>query len=120
MPDNGKTEPCGIDRRRPKGRCLMNKAELICSMTDRVEKDGKETLTAEQMKAALDALIGTVTDTLKSGDNVLLPGFGMFCVKTRATRQGRNPFTGESITIPERKMPAFKAGKTLKDAVAAK
>jgi DNA-binding protein HU-beta len=60
----------------------------------------------------------SVKDALKDGEKIVLPGFGMFAVKTRPARQGRNPITGEVMAIPERKMPAFKAGKTLKDAVA--
>lgn len=69
--------------------------------------------------AALSALMETVTEALKNGEKVILPGFGMFAVKTRPARQGRNPINGEVMAIPERKMPAFKAGKTFKNAVAA-
>ena len=96
----------------------MYKTELIKAMVKKAEEQNVP-LTAKQMESALSALILTLTDTLKSGEKVVLPGFGMFGVKTRPARQGRNLFTGERITIPERKLPAFKAGKTLKDAVAA-
>ena len=97
----------------------MNKAELIRTMVKKAEEKSEVALTAKQMNAALSALMESVTDALKSGEKVVLPGFGMFAVKTRPAGQGRNPITGERITIPERKLPAFKAGKTLKDAVAA-
>jgi DNA-binding protein HU-beta len=75
-------------------------------------------LTAKQMDAALSALVQTLTDALKSGEKVVLPGFGMFGVKMRPAREGRNLFTGERIMIPARNVPSFKASKRLKDAVA--
>ena len=67
--------------------------------------------------AALDAMIDSVTDTLKKGDSVALVGFGTFAVKERAARTGRNPQTGQPIDIKAAKVPGFKAGKALKDAV---
>ncbi len=76
-------------------------------------------LTAKQMESALSALIQTLTDALKSGKKVVIPGFGMFGVKMRPARRGYNPSNGEAIMIPERKVLGFKAGKRLKDAVAA-
>ena len=96
----------------------MYKTELIKAMVKKAEEQNVP-LTAKQMDAALSALIQTLTDALKSGEKVILPGFGMFGVKTRPARRGYNPTNGEAITIPERKVPGFKAGKTLKDAVAA-
>lgn len=66
---------------------------------------------------ALDAMIDSVTDTLKKGDTVNLIGFGTFEVRDRKARTGRNPQTGETIQIAAAKSPAFKAGKALKDAV---
>ena len=60
----------------------------------------------------------SVTDALKSGEKVILPGFGTFGMKMRPAREGRNPYNGEAITIPARNVPAFKASKRLKDAVA--
>lgn len=96
----------------------MYKTELIKAMVKKAEEQNVP-LTAKQMDAALSALVESVTEALKTGEKVVLPGFGMFAVKTRPSGQGRNPITGERITIPERKLPAFKAGKTLKDAVAA-
>ena len=96
----------------------MYKTELIKAMLKKTEEQNVA-LTAKQMDAALSALVESVTDALKNGEKVVLPGFGMFAVKTRPARQGRNHFTGEELFIPERKLPTFKAGKTLKDAVAA-
>jgi DNA-binding protein HU-beta len=66
---------------------------------------------------ALDAVIDSITNALKSGDSVVLVGFGTFAVKDRAARTGRNPKTREEIAIPASKVPGFKAGKALKDAV---
>jgi len=66
---------------------------------------------------ALDAMIDTVTDSLKKGDSVALVGFGTFTVKERAARTGRNPQTGQPIEINAAKVPSFKAGKALKDSV---
>ncbi|MCF6641602.1 HU family DNA-binding protein, partial [Escherichia coli] len=65
----------------------------------------------------LDAIIGSVTESLKEGDDVALVGFGTFSVRERAARTGRNPQTGKEISIPAAKVPGFRAGKTLKDAV---
>ena len=79
----------------------------------------KETdLTKKDAAAAVDAFTKTVQDALKKGNSVGLIGFGTFEVRTRAAREGRNPQTGEPLKIPKKKVPAFKAGKKLKDAVA--
>jgi DNA-binding protein HU-beta len=89
----------------------MNKAELvdqIASISDISKADAGR---------ALDAFVTVVTDALKAGDTVSLVGFGSFVVKERAERQGRNPQSGEAITIKAAKIPSFKAGKILKDAV---
>ena len=96
----------------------MYKTELIKAMVKKTEEQNVP-LTSKQMDAALSALVESVTDALKNGEKVVLPGFGMFGVNTRPARRGYNPTNGEAITIPERKVPGFKAGKTLKDAVAA-
>ncbi|MBC7499193.1 MAG: HU family DNA-binding protein [Herminiimonas sp.] len=89
----------------------MNKTELI----DHIAK------TADISKAAatrsLDAVIGAVTTTLKKSGSVTLVGFGTFTVGKRASRTGRNPRTGEAIEIKAAKVPKFKPGKALKDAV---
>jgi DNA-binding protein HU-beta len=66
---------------------------------------------------ALDAMISSISGALKKGDSLTLVGFGTFSVRSRAARTGRNPKTGETIQIKAAKVPAFKAGKALKDAV---
>ena len=97
----------------------MNKAELVRIMVKKAEERGKAQLTVAQSQAAVTALVESVTEALKTGEKVVLPGFGMFGVRMRPARRGYNPLTGEQIALPEKKLPAFKAGKTLKDAVAA-
>lgn len=89
----------------------MNKAELVDSIASHAD------LSKAAATKALDALIDTVTQTLKSGGSVSLVGFGTFEVRDRQARTGRNPQTGAAITINASKSPAFKAGKALKDAV---
>lgn len=89
----------------------MNKSDLISSIAEHAK------LSKADAGKALDALITTISDTLKAGGSVTLVGFGSFEVKERAGRTGRNPQTGQEITIAAAKVPAFKAGKTLKDAV---
>jgi DNA-binding protein HU-beta len=90
----------------------MNKSELIDAISSKSE------LTKVQAGLALDAVIASVGEALKSGDTVTLVGFGTFSVKERAARTGRNPKTGEAIQIKASKVPGFKAGKGLKDIVA--
>jgi DNA-binding protein HU-beta len=89
----------------------MNKAELIEAIADAAD------LTKADAGKALDGLVDAITAALKAGDTVSLVGFGSFQVKERAARQGRNPQTGATIDIAEAKIPSFKAGKALKDAV---
>ncbi|CAA9890234.1 DNA-binding protein HU-beta [Candidatus Methylobacter favarea] len=93
----------------------MNKSELIDAIAESSD------LTRADAGRALDGFINAVTTALSSEDpkdrNVALVGFGTFAVKERAARKGRNPQTGEEITIKAAKIPAFKAGKSLKDAV---
>lgn len=89
----------------------MNKSELIDAIANSAD------LPKAAAGRALDAVIAAVTNELKAGGSVSLVGFGVFSVKERAERQGRNPRTGDSITIPAAKIPSFKAGKALKDAV---
>ncbi len=90
----------------------MNKTELVNAVA---EKAGFSKKDAEKV---INATVDAITEALKSGDKVQLVGFGAFEVKTRAARQGRNPRTKETITIPASKNPVFKAGKALKDSVA--
>jgi DNA-binding protein HU-beta len=90
----------------------MNKSELIDAIAE------KANLTKADAGKALDAVTAAITDELKSGGSVTLVGFGTFGVKERAARTGRNPKTNEKIEIAARKVPDFKAGKGLKDAIA--
>lgn len=89
----------------------MNKSELNDAIA------AASGLTKADAGRALDAFIASVTKALKKGDTVSLVGFGSFQVKKRAKRQGRNPQTGETITIKAAKVPTFKVGKALKDTV---
>jgi DNA-binding protein HU-beta len=65
----------------------------------------------------VEAVLGSITESLQKGDAVALSGFGSFVAKSRAARTGRNPRTGEPVAIPSSRAPAFKAGKALKDAL---
>ena len=89
----------------------MNKSELIDAIADSAD------ISKAAAGRALDAMVGSITDSLKNGDQVTLIGFGTFSVKERAARTGRNPQTGQEIKIAASKVPSFKAGKALKDAV---
>jgi DNA-binding protein HU-beta len=89
----------------------MNKNELIDAVA---ESAG---LSKADAGRAVDAVVSGISGALKQGDNVTLVGFGTFQVRARAARTGRNPKTGENITIAASKNPVFKAGKALKDAV---
>ncbi len=90
----------------------MTKTELIASVA---EKTG---LTKKDSEKALTAVIDTISETLSKGDKVQLVGFGTFEVRERAARTGVNPQTQQKITIAAAKVPAFKAGSNLKEAVA--
>lgn len=87
----------------------MNKATLIAKIAEKSE------LNKKQAEAALAAFTDTVVEALKEGDKVQLMGFGTFEIKERAARTGRKPSTGETIEIPAKKSPVFKAGKGFKD-----
>lgn len=89
----------------------MNKQELIENIAESAD------ITKAAAGRALDSVIDSITDSLKKGDSVVLVGFGTFSVRSRAARTGRNPQTGEEIKIEAANVPAFKAGKALKDAV---
>lgn len=90
----------------------MNKTDLVNAVA---ESTG---LSKKDADKAVAAVIESVTGALVAGDKVQLVGFGTFEVRERAAKQGRNPRTGEAMEIPASKLPAFKAGKALKDAVA--
>lgn len=89
----------------------MNKAELIEAVAERAD------MTKADAGRAVDAVVAAITEALKQQNDVALVGFGTFTVRERAARSGRNPQTGETINIAAAKIPAFKAGKALKDAV---
>ena len=89
----------------------MNKSELIDAAAD------KASLSKSDVSSALDALVETITETVARGDKVSVTGFGTFERRERAARTGRNPQTGEEMEIRASKAPAFKAGKSFKDAV---
>lgn len=90
----------------------MNKADLISKIAV------NSGLSKKDSERALAAAIDAITESLKEGEKVQLVGFGIFDVKERAARTGRNPKTKEAIKIPASRTPQFKAGKALKDAVA--
>lgn len=89
----------------------MNKTEMIKHIAEQAG------LTQKQATSALQAFETAIISTLANHDTVELKGFGTFSLKQRAERQGRNPQTGETITIPAQNVPHFKAGKAFKDAV---
>ncbi len=89
----------------------MNKSQLVDKISEGAD------LSKAAAGRALDSFIEAVGEALQSGDQVSLVGFGTFLLRERASRSGRNPQTGETIEIAAVKIPAFKAGKALKDAV---
>ena len=89
----------------------MNKTELIASIAN------ESCLSKKDAGAALEATLNSIKTALSEGDSVSILGFGTFSVKERLERQGRNPVTGEPMTIKASKNPVFKAGKSLKDVV---
>ena len=90
----------------------MNKAELIATVAEVAGLSKKDS------EKAVNATFETITAALEAGEKVSLVGFGAFDVKERAARMGRNPRTKEEVEIPASRVPQFKAGKALKDAVA--
>ena len=89
----------------------MNKAEFVGAIAESAE------MTKADAERAVEALFNVVKKALKAGDSISLVGFGTFSVRERAARTGRNPRTGDEIKIKASKVPAFKAGKALKDAI---
>ena len=89
----------------------MNKTELIAAMAE------ISSLSKKDCEAALTAFVAATENALKAGDKVQLVGFGSFEVKERPARVGRNPRTGDPMTYPACKVPTFKPGKPLKDAI---
>ena len=89
----------------------MNKAELVEEVTNQTG------VTKRASRKAVDAMTSVISDTLARGEKVTLVGFGTFKVMERKARKGRNPQTGEEIQIPARKVPKFRPGKSLREAV---
>ena len=89
----------------------VNKTELVSAVAE------KANLTKKESERVINALFASIEEALSQGDKEQLVGFGTFEVRDREARKGRNPQTGEEIEIPATKVPAFKAGKALKDAV---
>ena len=89
----------------------MNKTELAAIIAEKAE------LTKKDAEAVLNAIMDSVKEALAKGDKVSLVSFGTFEVRERAAREGKNPRTGENLTIAACKVPAFKPGKALKDKV---
>jgi DNA-binding protein HU-beta len=90
---------------------MMNQAELIAAVAERAG------LTKVDAGKAVEALVATITDTLRQGDEIRIAGFGTFGISERGERQGRNPQTGEPITIAASRAAKFTAGKGVKDAL---
>lgn len=90
----------------------MKKTELVAAVAE------KSNLSKKDAEAAVNAVVAAVSDALANGESVQLVGFGTFEVRERSEKVCRNPRTGESMTVAATKVPAFKAGKALKDAVA--
>ncbi len=89
----------------------MNKTELIAAVAEKAEMSKKD---AEK---AVAGVVEAISDALAAGEKVQVVGFGTFEVRAREARTGKNPRTGEAVAIPASKVPAFKAGKSLKDVV---
>lgn len=93
------------------GGVFLNKTELITSVAE------KANLTKKDTEKVVNALFESIEEALANGEKIQIIGFGTFEVRERAEREGRNPQTNETIKIPASKVPAFKAGKVLKEAV---
>jgi len=89
----------------------VNKADLVSAVAEKAD------LTKREAEKVVNAVFASIEEALAAGDKVQLVGFGTFEVREREARKGRNPQTGDEISIPATKVPAFKAGKALKDTV---
>jgi integration host factor subunit beta len=89
----------------------MTKAELVERVAEKIN------LTKKQTEAIVNILLNSITEALGEGDKVELRGFGSFRIRERNPREGRNPKTGETVSIPAKKVPFFKAGKELREMV---
>lgn len=90
----------------------MTKAELIDALVDKVDR-----LTKKEAELIVNVVLGSIASSLATGDKVELRGFGSFKVKERRAREGRNPKTGERVSVEAKRVPYFKAGKELRDRV---
>jgi DNA-binding protein HU-beta len=99
------------DYKNPEEEFFMNKAELVAAIAEKAEVSKKDA------EASIKAFTEVIAEELKKGEKVTLVGFGTFEVSERAARTGRNPQTGEEMTIAASKAPKFKAGKALKDSI---
>ena len=89
----------------------MTKAELVEKVADKTQ------LTKKQAETVVNILLNSITEALSEGDKVELRGFGSFRIRNRNPREGRNPKTGDTVQIPAKRVPFFKAGKELRDMV---
>lgn len=89
----------------------MTKAELVEKVADKIQ------LTKKQTETVVNILLSCVTEALSAGDKVELRGFGSFRIRNRNPREGRNPKTGDTVQIPAKRVPFFKAGKELREMV---
>ena len=89
----------------------MTKAELVEKVADKIQ------LTQKQTETVVNLLLNSITEALSEGDKVELRGFGSFRIRNRNPREGRNPKTGDTVQIPAKRVPFFKAGKELRDMV---
>ncbi len=89
----------------------MTKAELVEKVADKIQ------LTKKQTEAVVNILLSSITEALSEGDKVELRGFGSFRIRNRNPREGRNPKTGDTVQIPAKRVPFFKAGKELREMV---
>jgi integration host factor subunit beta len=95
----------------PSGDLSMTKAELVEKVADKIQ------LTKKQTEAVVNILLNCITEALSAGDKVELRGFGSFRIRNRNPREGRNPKTGDTVQIPAKRVPFFKAGKELREMV---
>jgi integration host factor subunit beta len=91
---------------------IMTKAELIEALVDRIER-----LTKKEAELIVNTVLKSIADSLANGNKVELRGFGSFKVKDRRSREGRNPKTGEKVSVEAKRVPYFKAGKELRERV---
>jgi integration host factor subunit beta len=101
---------CAMDPSFRRAKC-MTKAELVEKVADKIQ------LTKKQTEAVVNILLNCITEALSEGDKVELRGFGSFRIRNRNPREGRNPKTGDTVQIPAKRIPFFKAGKELREMV---